>query len=80
MIDLASYSYPKGLHLLKSWQAGTAEAKAEIKSVFDAGIAGDFDEKFSVVSSFLDSHNFKFIKKSNYTHGKEVSDYFYVNF
>ena len=43
MIDLASYSYPKGLHLLKSWQAGTEEAKAEIKSVFDAAIAGDFD-------------------------------------
>ena len=39
-----------------------------------------FDEKFSAVSSFLDSHNFKFIQKSNYTHGKEVSDYFYVNF
>ena len=33
MIDLASYSYPKGLHLLKSWQAGTEEAKAEIKAM-----------------------------------------------
>ena len=50
MIDLASYSYPKGLHLLKSWQAGTDEAKAEIKSVFDAAIAGDFDENFSVLA------------------------------
>ena len=43
MINLATYSYPKGLHLLKSWQAGSEEAKAEIKSVFDAAIAGNFD-------------------------------------
>ena len=51
MIDLAEYTYPKGLHLLKSWQAGSNEAKAEIKSVFDAAIAGDFDDNFSILSS-----------------------------
>ena len=55
MIDLASYSYPKGLHLLKSWQAGTEEAKAEIKSVFDAAIAGDFDENFPFLLQLMKS-------------------------
>jgi len=55
MIDLASYSYPKGLHLLKSWQAGTDDAKAEIKSVFDAAIAGDFDENFPFLLQLMKS-------------------------
>ena len=57
MIDLASYSYPKGLHLLKSRQAGTDEAKAEIKSVFDAAIAGDFDENFSILAPADEVHS-----------------------
>ena len=50
MIDLETYCYPKGLHLLKSWQAGTEEAKAEIKYVFDAAIDGNFDADFSVLA------------------------------
>ena len=56
MIDLAEYTYPKGLHLLKSWQAGSNEAKAEIKSVFDAAIAGDFDDNFSILAPADEVH------------------------
>ena len=57
MINLATYSYPKGLHLLKSWQAGSEEAKAEIKSVFDAAIAGSFDENFSILAPADEVHS-----------------------
>ena len=57
MINLATYSYPKGLHLLKSWQAGSEEAKAEIKSVFDAAIAGNFDENFSILAPADEVHS-----------------------
>ena len=57
MIDLETYCYPKGLHLLKSWQAGTEEAKAEIKSVFDAAIDGNFDADFSVLAPADEVHS-----------------------
>ena len=57
MINLATYSYPKGLHLLKSWQAGSKEAKVEIKSVFDAAIAGNFDENFSILAPADEVHS-----------------------
>ena len=57
MINLATYSYPKGLHLLKSWQAGSEEAKVEIKSVFDAAIAGNFDENFSILAPADEVHS-----------------------
>ena len=56
MIDLAEYTYPKGLHLLKLWQAGSNEAKAEIKSVFDAAIPGDFDNNFSILAPAAEVH------------------------
>ena len=42
-MDLDAYSYPQGLTLLQRWQAGEAAAKTEIKDVFDAAIAGEFD-------------------------------------
>ena len=48
MIKIEDYAFPQGLDLLKRWQAGDADAKAEMKSVFDAAIAGEFDESFSV--------------------------------
>ena len=56
MMNLETYSYPKGLHLLESWQAGSEEAKAEIKSVFDAAISGSFDGNFSVLAPTNEVH------------------------
>jgi hypothetical protein len=49
MIKIEDYAFPQGLDLLKRWQAGDADAKIEMKSIFDAAIAGDFDESFSVL-------------------------------
>jgi hypothetical protein len=49
MIKIEDYVFPKGLDLLKRWQAGDTEAKAEMKTIFDAAIAGEFDESFSVL-------------------------------
>ena len=34
MMNLETYSYPKGLHLLESWQAGSEEAKAESETQY----------------------------------------------
>ena len=39
MINLETYSYPKGLALLKSWQAGNEVAREEMRTVFDAAIS-----------------------------------------
>ena len=46
MSDLETYSFPSGLHLLRRWQAGDAQAKQEMMEIFDAAIAGDFDTDF----------------------------------
>jgi len=49
--QIEQYPFPKGLHLLKRWQAGEADAKEEMTAVFDAAIAGDFDSNYSVLTS-----------------------------
>jgi len=50
MIKIEDYSFPDGLHLLTCWQAGDGDAKKEMTDIFDAAIAGDFDENFSVLA------------------------------
>ncbi len=40
--------FPEGLHLLKRWQSGDAEAKQEMRNIFDASIAGEFDKNFAI--------------------------------
>lgn len=57
MIDLGNYSYPKGLKLLKSWQAGDAQARKEIRQVFDAAISGKFDDNFSILAPENEVHS-----------------------
>jgi hypothetical protein len=48
MANIEDYSYPTGLHLLKRWQSGEAEAKREMIEIFDATLAGDFDANFAI--------------------------------
>ena len=55
-MDLDAYSYPQGLTLLQRWQAGEAAAKTEIKDVFDAAIAGEFDQNFSILAPTDEVH------------------------
>lgn len=50
MIKIENYAYPEGLHLLKRWQAGEPDAKQEMTDIFDAAIAGAFDENFAVLA------------------------------
>ena len=50
MTRIEDYSFPAGLHLLTRWQSGDAEAKQEMTRIFDAAIAGDFDENFAVLA------------------------------
>jgi len=40
--------FPEGLHLLKRWQSGDAEAKQDMCTIFDAAIAGEFDANFAI--------------------------------
>jgi len=49
-IKIEDYAFPNGLHLLTLWQAGNSSAKKEITCFFDAAIAGDFDENFSILT------------------------------
>jgi len=51
MIKIEDYAFPKGLHLLTRWQAGDGDVKQEMTDVFDAAIAGAFDENFAVLAS-----------------------------
>ncbi len=50
MINIENYAFPQGLHLLKRWQADDKNAKQEMATVFDAAIAGTFDENFAVLA------------------------------
>ena len=50
MIKIEDYKFPEGLHLLTRWQAGDGEAKQEMANIFDAAIAGTFDENFAVLA------------------------------
>lgn len=50
MINIEDYAYPKGLHLLKRWQAGDENAKQEMAVIFDAAITGAFDDNFAVLA------------------------------
>ena len=40
--------FPEGLHLLSRWQSGDAEAKQDMRAIFDAAIAGEFDANFAI--------------------------------
>ncbi|MCP3687216.1 MAG: hypothetical protein GY784_02275, partial [Gammaproteobacteria bacterium] len=48
MIRIEDYSFPKGINLLKRWQAGDTDAKNEMTEIFDAAIDGDFDANFAI--------------------------------
>ena len=50
MIKIENYTYPSGLHLLSRWQAGDLSAKQEMMEIFDAAIAGEFDDNFAVLA------------------------------
>jgi len=50
MTDLDNYEFPVGLKLLHQWQAGDRSAKRKLTEFFDAAIAGDFDENFSILA------------------------------
>ncbi len=50
MIKIEDYAFPDGLHLLTRWQDGDANAKQEMANIFDAAIAGEFDDNFSVLA------------------------------
>ena len=57
MQKIEDYAYPHGLHLLTRWQAGEPEAKAEMAAIFDAAIAGEFDENFRVPAPSNEVHS-----------------------
>ncbi len=42
------FKFPAGLHLLKRWQSGDAEAKQELRAIFDKAMAGDYDAEFAM--------------------------------
>ena len=50
MIKIEDYNYPSGLHLLTRWQAGDGDVKQELTDIFNAAIAGEFDENFAVLA------------------------------
>ncbi|MCH1478263.1 MAG: hypothetical protein L7U43_09730 [Arenicellales bacterium] len=50
-VQIEQYPFPDGLHLLKGWQAGDADANDEMTAVFDAAIAGEFDSNYSILTS-----------------------------
>ncbi len=56
MTRIEDYAYPSGLHLLTRWQTGDADAKQEMANVFDAAIAGDFDENFAILAPADEVH------------------------
>ena len=50
MTEIENYVFPTGLHLLTRWQAGDKDAKKEMTQIFDAAIAGAFDENFAILA------------------------------
>ena len=40
--------FPEGLRLLSRWQAGDFKARQQLQTIFDAAIAGEYDDNFSV--------------------------------
>ena len=42
------FKFPAGLHLLKRWQSGDVEAKQELRNIFDAAMAGEYDAEYAV--------------------------------
>ncbi len=50
MTKIENYVFPTGLHLLTRWQAGDKDAKKEMTQIFDAAIAGAFDENFAILA------------------------------
>lgn len=50
MTKIEDYSFPHGLDLLRQWQSGDERAKAELKVILEAAIAGDFDENFKLLA------------------------------
>ncbi len=44
---IKEFEFPEGCRLLAGWQANDQEAIARLKEIFDACIAGEFDEDFS---------------------------------
>jgi len=50
MSKIENYVFPKGLQLLKGWQAGDKEAKKEMTQFFDAAIEGEFDKNFAILA------------------------------
>ena len=57
MVNIEDYSYPTGLHLLKNWQSGNAEAKSELLDIIDAAIAGDFDKSLGTPTPADEVHS-----------------------
>ena len=51
MTKIENYAFPTGLHLLTRWQAGDKGAKEEMTRIFDAAIAGEFDENFAILAA-----------------------------
>ena len=45
---IETLNFPAGLHLLSGWQSGDPAARARLKDVFDAAIAGDMDANFAI--------------------------------
>jgi len=39
--------FPEGIRLLSRWQTGEEQAKQQLRSIFDAAIAGEFDSSFA---------------------------------
>ena len=50
MTNIEDYAFPTGIHLFKRWQAGEPSAKEEMTRIFDAAIAGEFDENFAILA------------------------------
>lgn len=48
--SIEGYEFPKGVRLLSRWQAGETSAKEQLRSFFDAAIAGKFDQNFTVLA------------------------------
>ncbi len=45
---MSNFDFSAGLDLLSGWQSGDAGAKQEMRVIFDAAIAGDYDANFAL--------------------------------